>query len=92
MASLLTVQLHVPRSTFHDQEVLPSRSSPNPSYSIWRGPTYVKLLTSYVVDPALCVFASLLVPGDRVRLSGNMPRYNTPLARRELRVLFFSGN
>ena len=28
------------------------------------------------MDPALCVFASLPVPGERVRLSGNMPRYS----------------
>ena len=34
---------------------------------------------SYVVDPAWCVFASLAVPGERVRLSGNRPRYKTNL-------------
>ena len=47
----------------------------NPFHSTWRAPTYVRLLTSYVVDPALCVFVSLSVPGERVRLSVNMPRY-----------------
>ena len=35
----------------------------NPFHSIWRGPTYVRLLTSHVVDPALCVFVPLPVPG-----------------------------